>query len=146
MDSLCHVRNIVMFLLSWRTVSALTRVLFLCLFHSLLHNSGNKHKNNTLVSAETVHHSSTYIILYFCRGQWLTDHWLYNDVTGVLWRPNHWNNLQWKLNQNSYIFVWKMVAILSWPQCVKYTNQLWILLHWITHQASFFLKIIDSNP
>ena len=25
---------------------------------------GNKHQNNHLVSAETVHHSSTYIILY----------------------------------------------------------------------------------
>ena len=38
--------------------------LFLCLFPSLLRNSGNKHKNNPLVSAETVRHSSTYIILY----------------------------------------------------------------------------------
>ena len=27
-------------------------------------SSGNKHKNNPLVSAETVGHSSTYIILY----------------------------------------------------------------------------------
>ena len=53
-----------MYVLSWRTVSALTRVLFLCLFPSLLRNSGNKHKNNPLVSAETVRHSSTYIILY----------------------------------------------------------------------------------
>ena len=32
---------------------------------SLSRNSGNKHQNNTLVSAETVRHSSTYIIL--CR-------------------------------------------------------------------------------
>ena len=38
------------------------------------------------------------------------------------------NKLQWNLKLNSYIFiqenafenvVWKMVAILSWPQCVK---------------------------
>ena len=49
---------------SWRSVSALTRVLLWCLFPSLLRNSGNKHKNNPLVSAETVRHSSTYIILY----------------------------------------------------------------------------------
>ena len=55
-----------MYVLSWRTVFALTpRVLFWCLFSSLLRNSGNKHKNNTLVSTETVRHESTYIILYF---------------------------------------------------------------------------------
>ena len=53
-----------MYVLSWRTISALTRVLFWCLFPSLLHNSGNKHQNNPLVSAETVRHESTYIILY----------------------------------------------------------------------------------
>ena len=53
-----------MYVLSWRNVAALTRVLFLCLFPFLLRNSGNKHKNNPLVSAETVCHLSTYIILY----------------------------------------------------------------------------------
>ena len=37
---------------------------FLCLFPSLLRNSGNKHRNNPLVSVETVRHSSTYFILY----------------------------------------------------------------------------------
>ena len=63
MDSLCRVRNKIMFVLSWRTVSVLNRVLFLC----LLRNSGNKHKNNPLVSAETVRHSSTYIIFYSSR-------------------------------------------------------------------------------
>ena len=53
-----------MYALSWRTVSALTQVLFWCLFPSLLRNSGNKHQNNPLVSAETVCHSSRYIILF----------------------------------------------------------------------------------
>ena len=48
--------------LSWRTVSVLTRVLFWTLFPSLLCNAGNKHQNNPLVSAETVRHSSTYIL------------------------------------------------------------------------------------
>ena len=52
-----------------RTVSAPTQVLFLCLFHSLLRNSGNKQKINPLVSTETVRHSSTYIILYIFHGQ-----------------------------------------------------------------------------
>ena len=53
-----------MYVLSWRTVSALTRVLFCCLFSSLIDNSGNKHQNNTIVSTETVCHLSTYFILY----------------------------------------------------------------------------------
>ena len=64
MDSICHVRSKIMYVLSWQTVSALTQVLFWCLFPSLLCNSRNKHQNNPLVSAETVRHSSAYIILY----------------------------------------------------------------------------------
>ena len=64
LSSLCRVRNKMMYVLSWRTVSALNRVLFLSLFPSLLRNSGNKHQNYPLVSAETVRHSSTYISLY----------------------------------------------------------------------------------
>ena len=60
-DSSCCVRNKIMYLLSWRTVSVLTRVLFWCLFPSLRHNWGNKHQNNPIVSAETVRHLSVYI-------------------------------------------------------------------------------------
>ena len=41
MDTLCRVRNKIMYALSWWTVSMLTRVLFWCLFPSLLRNSGN---------------------------------------------------------------------------------------------------------
>ena len=51
MDSLCRVRNKIMYVHLWRTVYTLTRVLFWCLFPSLLCNSGNKHQNNPLVSA-----------------------------------------------------------------------------------------------
>ena len=83
MDLLCRVRNKIMYVLSRRTVSALTRVLLLCLIPLLLRNSGNKHKNNPLVSAETVRHSSTYIILYFT-------HWRrYGDV------KQHGNSVDW---------------------------------------------------
>ena len=64
MDSLCRVRNKIMYVLSWRAVSAPTRVLFLCLFPSSLRGSRNENKNNPLVSAETIRHTSTYIILY----------------------------------------------------------------------------------
>ena len=45
MDSLCRVRNEMMYVLSWQTVSALTPVLLWCLFYSLLCNTGNKHQN-----------------------------------------------------------------------------------------------------
>ena len=57
----------IVYLLEWRTVSAHTRGLFWCLFPSLLRNSGSKHQNNPLVSAEIVCNSSTYTILFFTR-------------------------------------------------------------------------------
>ena len=47
---------------------------FLCLFPSLLRNSVNKYRNNPLVGAETVRHSSTYIILYISTRQIVTSH------------------------------------------------------------------------
>ena len=53
-----------MYVLEWRTVSALTIGLFLCLFPELRINEGNRHKNNIPVSAETVRRESTYIILF----------------------------------------------------------------------------------
>ena len=62
--ALCRVRNEIMYLLSWLTLSALTRVLFLCVYPELRSNEGNKHKRNPVVSAETVRHPSAYIIPY----------------------------------------------------------------------------------
>ena len=56
-----------MYVLEWRTVSALTRGLFLCLFPELRSNEENKYKHNTRVSTETVRHESTYIILFLTR-------------------------------------------------------------------------------
>ena len=50
-DSLYRVRNKIMYVLAWRTIYALTRVLFWCLCPPLQHNSGNKHQNIPLVSA-----------------------------------------------------------------------------------------------
>ena len=40
-----------MYVPMWRTVNALTRVLYWCLFPELRSNEGNKHQNNTRVSA-----------------------------------------------------------------------------------------------
>ena len=50
---------------SERIPSWVTRGLFLCLFPELRSNEGNKHKNNTRVSAETVRHESTCTLFYF---------------------------------------------------------------------------------
>ena len=56
-----------MYVLEWRTVSVLARGLFWCLFPGLRSNEGNKHQNNTRVSAETVRHDSTFINLFLTR-------------------------------------------------------------------------------
>ena len=56
-----------MYVLEWRTVSALTRGLFWCLFPELRSNEGNKHENKTRASAETVRREVTYIILFLTR-------------------------------------------------------------------------------
>ena len=56
-----------MYVLEWRTVSALTRGLFWSLFPELRSNEGNKHQNNARVSGETVRHENTYIILFLIR-------------------------------------------------------------------------------
>ena len=71
--------NKLMYVLSWQTVSVLTQVLFWCLFPLLLHNSGNKLQNNPLVSAETICHSSTCIILYVIQAA--------AHPAGVSWLP-----------------------------------------------------------
>ena len=69
-DSIYRIRNKIMYVLSWKTVSALTRVLFWHSLPSLLRNSGNKHQNNPLTSAETVRHPSTDIIFYLITVRW----------------------------------------------------------------------------
>ena len=60
LSSLCRVKNKLMHVLSWWAVSALTRVLFWCLFGILFYN---KHQNNPVLSAETFCHPRRYSIL-----------------------------------------------------------------------------------
>ena len=59
----------IMYVLEWRTVSALTRGIFWCLFPELRSNEANKYQNNTRVSAETVRHEleSTYVVRTYFR-------------------------------------------------------------------------------
>ena len=59
-----YYRERIMYLLEWRTASALIRGLFWCLFPELRSNEGNIHQNNT---RETLHHDSAYIILFLTR-------------------------------------------------------------------------------
>ena len=55
MKIMCRMPNLyrIMYVLAWRTVYnyALTGGLFWCLFPELRSNEGNKHQNNTRVSA-----------------------------------------------------------------------------------------------
>ena len=84
LSSLYRVRNKIIYVLSWWTVSSPTRVLFWCLFPSLLRNSGNKHQNNPFVSTEANSHSSTYIGIYIQHLRNPGMHWLVIPTT-VLW-------------------------------------------------------------
>ena len=54
----------IMYVIERQTVSVSTRGLFWCLFLELRCNEGNKDQNSIRVSAETVRHESTYIILF----------------------------------------------------------------------------------
>ena len=89
----------------------------------------------------------------------------------INWTPA--NKFQWNFNQNSYIFIQenpfenairKMVAILSWPQCVKKircachtpissegtktwhsnTDMIWKLVKTINHHIKQFMKALIS--
>ena len=62
------------------------------LFPSLLRNSGNKHQNNPLVSAETVRHSSTYIILYIFVRETTGERW-FSSHESVMWKSIPWHDV-----------------------------------------------------
>ena len=77
----CNIYKIT-YVLEWRTVYAVTRGWFWCFFPELRSHEGNKHRNNTRMSAYTVHHKSTYIILFLT---WLNESINY-DKNGDLHR------------------------------------------------------------
>ena len=62
-----QIENNVAYVLSWWTVSTCARGLFWCLFPELRSKVGNKHQNNTRVSAWTVRHEITYNTLFLTR-------------------------------------------------------------------------------
>ena len=67
-----------MYVLQWRTVSALTRMLFWCLFPGLQSNSGNKHQNNTRVHKQFA--TRVHTLSYFL-----------HDIRNYKWRINLWS-------------------------------------------------------
>ena len=66
--SLFCVRNKIMYVVSLRTICTPTRVLFWCLFPSLLRNSGNKYQYKPLAGAYTVRHSTFLTHWQLCIG------------------------------------------------------------------------------
>ena len=73
MEPLCRVRNKIMYVLSWRTVSALTRVLFWCLFLRCLATR----EINTKIPSPERWNASTYIIFYISQAHTLSSSMLY---------------------------------------------------------------------
>ena len=120
MDSLCHVRNKIMYVLSWRTVSVPTRVLFWYLFPSLLRNSGNKHQNNPLLSAETIRHSSTYITIYISG----VDNTLAATIIiHIIICINYTFIIKKNILQKSIQFF--MIQVYPWMNCFDSANLVW---------------------
>ena len=64
----------IMYVLGWLTVYTLKRGLFWCLFHSLLRNSGNKHRNNTRVGVHKQFVARVHTLFYFLHD--ITNHWM----------------------------------------------------------------------
>ena len=152
MDSLCHVRNKLMYVLSWQTVSALTPVLFLCLLPLFLHNSGNKPQDNLLMSAGTVCCIySREILVIPSPTQPLTNlNWyissltdgLLNITSTFLWHntkqasPETWQKLFWPFLQRFPCDV-SILLVFGYTSKVKYlkashiqeANVVWHLAH-----------------
>ena len=79
MDSLYHVKNEIVYVLSWWIVYALTEVLFCCLFRSLLRNPGNKHQTLLWVQkqfATRVHTLFSIYLLHLTFRNMSVSYWL----------------------------------------------------------------------
>ena len=97
-----------MYVLEWRTVSALKRWSFCCLFPDLRRNSGNRHQNNTRVSTEPVRHERTYIIVFHTRH----NESINDDKTTIFWhRP--------RVSLARFSFCWwshnRLLMTSQWP-------------------------------
>ena len=100
------------YVLEWQTIYMLTRGLFWCLFPELRSNEGDKHRNNTRVSAQTVCHKTTYIILFLTRHNKPIN----DDKNDNLHTPSPW------LTCSVYVL---LMTSQSSADDVKMTRQLW---------------------
>ena len=134
MDSLCRVRNELMYILSWRTVSALTQVLFWCLFPSLLCNLGNKHQNNThkrwnSLSLEYIHYS----IFSGCFWKVICTKFCHN-ISVIIWNITNKFSIEfqnWKIGVPLVCYRhWRMLPVCVCSALCEYAGQLPLFLWW----------------
>ena len=103
-----------------------------------IHNSGNKHQNNRVVSTETVRHSSTYIILYVLNGFMLSIPILQDYFTGtgaILWLPQ----CQWS---NPERYGWNQ-PILNHNSAQQIANQM--QNYWVVLNIKHILLLMQHN-
>ena len=112
LSSLCRVRNKIMYVLSWRIVSALTQGLFWCLFPSLLRNSGNKHQNNPLVRAlkQFVTQVHTLFTIYSI----IHRVWTYIILQSGMWRVSTHGLVSWTSRKTHITFVRESRRYMHW--------------------------------
>ena len=135
----------VLYVLEWRTAYALARGLFWCLFPELRSSEGNKHQNNTRVSASTIRHESTYIVLFLARhDESINDNkndglytsspgparftvcwWRHNRLLMTSQWPEHWDASTLGLISNSSDII--LFMVISTTGCVRkvYTASQW---------------------
>ena len=103
-----------MYVLTWRTFYVLTRGLFWCLFPELCSNEGNKHQNNTRVSAAHKQFvTRVHTLFYFL-----------HDIT------NPWITLKQGSSLRSSVCLTRLLYVLlmtpqSMEDDVTMTTQLW---------------------
>ena len=135
MDSLCHGRNKMMYVLSWQTVSVLTQVLFWYLFPSLLHNSGYKHPNNPLMRTEIV--PSRQYLHYYIEPHYNTTR-LYTHAAWLWFPRQQWQSDQHRLDidptlvSDQCLIDADLRGFASWVILVWFKLCLWILVIYVT--------------
>ena len=112
MDPLCRVRNKIFYVVTWRTVYALTRVLFWCLFPSLLRNTGI----DTKITHPWAQNSSAleYIHNSILQSDWYSSaHWLVGKVKCKHISVNIKDNDTESSKPSSSLSVWKVPSVMA---------------------------------
>ena len=125
-------------------------LVLICLFPALRSNEGNKHQNNAQVSTETVHHRSTYIILFLTRHDESINEDKNNDIytsslflarrVFVLVMTSQFNADDVKITDNCDAITWIVISNslgisfihgdIHGRSCKKYVHQ-WLTVNWV---------------